>query len=53
MRTQIHHLIAEAAGIRPSAPAVTFKDVTVTYAQLWDEVGCFGAAPERSRAWAR
>lgn len=44
MRIQIHHLISEAAGIRPSAPAVTFRDVSVTYAQLWDEVQCFGAA---------
>ena len=44
MRTQIHHLVAEAAGVRGDAPAVTFKDVTVTYAQLWREVGCFAAA---------
>ncbi len=43
MRTQIHHLIAEAADARWNAPALTFKDVTVTYAQLWHEVGCFGA----------
>ena len=44
MRTQIHHLVAEAADVRRDAPALTFKDVTVTYAQLWHEVGGFGAA---------
>ena len=44
MRTQIHHLVAEAADARGDAPALTFKDVTVTYAQLWREVGGFGAA---------
>ena len=44
MRTQIHDLIAEAADTRWNAPALTFKGATVTYAQLWHEVGCFGAA---------
>jgi acyl-CoA ligase (AMP-forming) (exosortase A-associated) len=44
MRTQIHHLVAEAATARRNAPAVTFKDVTITYAQLWQEVESFGAA---------
>jgi acyl-CoA ligase (AMP-forming) (exosortase A-associated) len=44
MRIQIHHLIADAAGVRPNTPAVTFRDAAITYAQLWDEVRCFGAA---------
>ena len=44
MRIQIHHLVAEAADAWPDAPALTFKDVTVTYARLWQEVGHFGAA---------
>src|SRR6516162_6849794 len=44
MRTQIHHFVAEAANEHWSAPALTFKDVTITYAQLWREVGGFGAA---------
>ena len=43
MRTQLHHLLAETDDARWNAPAVTFKDVTVTYAQLWHQVGCFGA----------
>jgi acyl-CoA ligase (AMP-forming) (exosortase A-associated) len=44
MRCQIHHLVAEAAGARPDAPALTFKDVTLTYEQLWREVEGFGIA---------
>ena len=43
MRCQIDNLVAEAAGARPDAPALTFKGVTLTYAQLWREVGGFGA----------
>ena len=43
MRTQIHHLLAEAADARRNAPALTFKDVTLTYEQLWREVRGFGA----------
>ena len=35
--------MAEAASTRPDAPALTFKDVTLTYAQLWRGVGGFGA----------
>jgi acyl-CoA ligase (AMP-forming) (exosortase A-associated) len=41
MRTQIHHLLAAAADSRGEAPAVTFKDVTITYAQLTREVDGF------------
>jgi acyl-CoA ligase (AMP-forming) (exosortase A-associated) len=44
MRTQIHHLLSEAADTQGNAPALTFKDVTLTYAQLWREVGGFGTA---------
>jgi acyl-CoA ligase (AMP-forming) (exosortase A-associated) len=42
MRTQIHHLLTEAVGARGDAPALTFKDVTITYGQLWREVSGFG-----------
>ncbi|GAB2594690.1 acyl-CoA ligase (AMP-forming), exosortase A system-associated [Microlunatus antarcticus] len=35
MRTNLHHLLQEAAAARPHAPAVTSKDVTVTYGELW------------------
>jgi len=43
MRSQIHHLLAEAVETHGDAPALTFKDVTVTYAQLWRDVSDFGA----------
>ena len=42
MRSQIHHLLAGSAAACGDAPALTFKDVTVTYAQLWREVADFG-----------
>jgi acyl-CoA ligase (AMP-forming) (exosortase A-associated) len=44
MRRQVHDLVAEAAMARPGAPAVTGKDVTVCYEQLWRDVRGFGAA---------
>src|SRR6516164_7634756 len=44
MRTQIHSLVEEAAGARGDAPALTCKDVTVTYVELWREVASFGTA---------
>jgi acyl-CoA ligase (AMP-forming) (exosortase A-associated) len=44
MRSQIHQLVAEAAAARADASALTFQDVTVSYAQLWREVASFGAA---------
>jgi acyl-CoA ligase (AMP-forming) (exosortase A-associated) len=44
MRSQIHHLVAKAVDARQDAPALTSKDVTVTYAQLWREVAGFGTA---------
>jgi acyl-CoA ligase (AMP-forming) (exosortase A-associated) len=43
MRTQIHHLLAEAADARGDAPALTFKDSTLSYAQLWRAVRGFSA----------
>jgi len=44
MRTQIHSLVEEAAGAHGDAPALTCKDVTVTYVELWREVASFGTA---------
>jgi acyl-CoA ligase (AMP-forming) (exosortase A-associated) len=43
MRSQIHHLLAEAAGTHAGAPALTYKDTTLTYAELWAEVNRFAA----------
>ena len=44
MRNQIHHLLAEAAEAHGDSAALTFKDVTVTYTQLWRDVANTGAA---------
>jgi acyl-CoA ligase (AMP-forming) (exosortase A-associated) len=38
MRMRLHDLLAEAAARSSDAPAVTFRDDTVSYAQLWREV---------------
>lgn len=40
----VHDLVAQAACTRGSAPAVTFRDATVSYGQLWREIRWFGAA---------
>ena len=41
MRTQLHQIIAAMAAKRPTAPALTIKDTTVSYAELWDAVRAF------------
>jgi acyl-CoA ligase (AMP-forming) (exosortase A-associated) len=41
MRSQTHHLVSEAAARHPDAPALTYKDSTLRYGQLWHEVGRF------------
>ncbi|HZK36130.1 MAG TPA: AMP-binding protein, partial [Aeromicrobium sp.] len=38
MRTNLHHLIQEQAARRGDAPAVTYKDETFSYAELWHRV---------------
>jgi acyl-CoA ligase (AMP-forming) (exosortase A-associated) len=43
MHTHLHHLIADAAARTPDAPALTVKDRTVGYAELWHDVAAFGA----------
>jgi acyl-CoA ligase (AMP-forming) (exosortase A-associated) len=47
MRTQLHELVADMAARRADAPALTYKDATVTYAQLWRDVAGFAAGLER------
>lgn len=44
MRTRLHHLVAEAADLHGHANALTYKNVTVTYAEFWSDVRGFGAA---------
>ena len=43
MHTQLHQLVADMAATRPQAPALTFKDVTKSYGELWSDVAAFGA----------
>jgi acyl-CoA ligase (AMP-forming) (exosortase A-associated) len=47
MRTQLHQIVADAARRRPDAPALTFKDTTLTYRELWDEVAAFAAGLQK------
>ena len=35
MRTSLHHLVEQAAETRGVAPAVTYREVTVSYTELW------------------
>jgi acyl-CoA ligase (AMP-forming) (exosortase A-associated) len=44
MRTQMHSLVEEAAETFADAPALTYKEATVSYSELWREVASFGAA---------
>jgi acyl-CoA ligase (AMP-forming) (exosortase A-associated) len=37
VRTHLHDLLAQSAAASPEHPAVTYKDVTVTYAELWSQ----------------
>ena len=43
MRTQLHQIVAQMAARRPDAPALTIKDTTVSYGELWDEARAFAA----------
>lgn len=43
MRIRLHDLLADAAGRSADAPALTFRDDTVSYAELWRDVRAAGA----------
>lgn len=47
MRTQIHDLVGEAAATHGDTPALTYQNVTVTYAGLWHSVISFGTTLNR------
>jgi acyl-CoA ligase (AMP-forming) (exosortase A-associated) len=47
MRTQLHQIVAESARRRAHSPALSFKDSTVTYEELWDDVVAFAAGLEQ------
>jgi acyl-CoA ligase (AMP-forming) (exosortase A-associated) len=43
MHTQLHQIVADMAARRGGSPAVTYKDTTLTYAELWQAAREFGA----------
>lgn len=47
MHCQLHHLILEAARRWADAPALSYKDATLTYSELWDAVRLVGAGLQR------
>jgi acyl-CoA ligase (AMP-forming) (exosortase A-associated) len=47
MRTQLHHIIAETATRQGAAPALTFKDATISYEQLQERLKGFAAGLDR------
>jgi acyl-CoA ligase (AMP-forming) (exosortase A-associated) len=47
MRVQLHDLVAQSAERAGGTPALTFKETTLTYAELWDEVARAGAGLSR------
>lgn len=38
IRTNIHHLLSEAAAASPESPALTYKEDTLSYGALWQSV---------------
>ena len=47
MRIRLHDLLADAAGRSGGAPAVTYREDTRTYAELWGDVQAAGAGLRR------
>ena len=43
MRTRVHDLLAQAAGSAPDRPALTYKETTVAYGELWSRALSVGA----------
>lgn len=42
-RTSLHHLLSQAAAVSPAAPALTYRDETVSYARTWRMTGAVAA----------
>lgn len=47
MRTQLQHIVAETARARGGSPALTFKESTLTYSELWREIVDVGSGLRR------
>ena len=50
MRTQLHQIVADSAARRGEAPALTFKDTTVGYTEMWAGITAFAASRSQRRA---
>src|SRR4051795_4102907 len=47
MHTQLHQLLADQAAARGDRPALSYKDATISYGELWDEVVAFAGGLQR------
>jgi len=47
MHTQLHQIVRDSAARRGEAPALTYKDETRSYAELWDDVTAFANGLEK------
>lgn len=47
LRAQLHHLVRDAATERGDEPALTWRDSTLTYAELWDAIAACAAGLRR------
>jgi len=47
MRCQLHHILVDAVDQWGSSPAITYKDETLTYSELWRESCLVGAGLQR------
>jgi acyl-CoA ligase (AMP-forming) (exosortase A-associated) len=52
MRTNLHHLLQQRAAFAPDARALTYKNATVSYKELWQQV-CAQASAFRELGLAR
>lgn len=48
MRTQLHHLVADAAARWPDAPAISYKRETLSYSGMWANARAVGAGLQRA-----
>ena len=47
MHRQLHHIVSEMAHRRGDSPAVTYKDRTVSYGEVWQEIVAFAGGLAR------
>ncbi|HWI31341.1 MAG TPA: acyl-CoA ligase (AMP-forming), exosortase A system-associated [Microbacterium sp.] len=42
-RTNAHHLLSHTAAVRPDAPALSYRNETISYGEAWERVGAAAA----------